>query len=252
MGAVRDGALTTAIRRVHASGYSRSKYLNLEARSRVRSCMRTTFVILLFFVPVSAGGAPAPSTFTVQALQNVSATVPRATAEQLAESELWREAYVRCSPWLAGDDGNAPVRLDAPKVEPGLNGKDPYIKMTAHFQCGLDLKARAATAAQVIFGRVARIQPVANKGPISEHDPVWKLATIEVYEALKGNASPNSKIDVYFASSTDVAWFAAPKLVVGEQGVWLLQPNTPGPALLSSLDAHPAVQKGLIWSVLHR
>jgi hypothetical protein len=218
--------------------------------------MRTGFVILLFFVPITAGGAPAPSTkFTVQTLQNVTATVPRATAEQLAESELWREAYVRCSPWLADDGANAPVRLDTPKVEPGLNGKDPYIKMTAHFQCGAggpDLKARAATAAQVIFGRVASIQPVANKGPISEHDPVWKVATIEVYEALKGNAAPNSKIDVYFASSTDVAWFAAPKLVVGEQGVWLLQPNSPGPALLSSLDAHPAAQKGLIWSVLHR
>ena len=54
------------------------------------------------------------------------------------------------------------------------------------------------------------------------------------------------------ASSADVAWFAAPKLVVGEQGVWLLQPNTPGPAVLESLDAHPAPQKGLIWSVLHR
>jgi len=119
--------------------------------------MRTSFVILLFVIPITAGGAPAPSTkFTVQSLQNVTATVPRATAEQLAESELWREAYVRCSPWLAGDDANAPLRLDAPKIEPGLNGKDPYIKVTAHFQCGAgnpDLKTRAATAAQVIFGR---------------------------------------------------------------------------------------------------
>jgi len=216
--------------------------------------MRTTFVILLFFVPITAGAAPAPTKFAVQAVQNVTATVPRATAEQLAESALWREAFVRCSPWLA-DDATAPIRLDAPKVEPGPSGKDPYIKVTASFQCGAggaDLKARAATAAQVIFGRVASIQPVAGKGVISEHDPVWKLATIEVYEALKGNAAPNSKIDVYFASSTDVAWFAAPKLVVGEQGVWLLQANNPGPALLSSLDAHPAAQKGLIWSVLHR
>lgn len=104
----------------------------------------------------------------------------------------------------------------------------------------------------MIFGRVASIEPVANNGPISEHDPVWKRATIEVFEALKGTASPGSKISVYFASSTDVAWFGAPKLVVGEQGVWLLQPNTPGPAVLTPHDAHPAAQKNLIWSVLHR
>ncbi len=191
--------------------------------------MRTIFVGLLFSVPVAVAQPTPSATFTVQSLQNVTATMPRAAAERLGESQLWREAYVRCSPWLAGD-AMAPIRVDAPKVEPGLNGADAYIKMTANFRCGSgspDLKARAAAAGQVIFGRVAKIEPVANTGPISEHDPVWKRATIEVFEALKGTASPGSKLAVYFASSNDVAWFTAPKLVVGEPGVWLLQPNTP-------------------------
>lgn len=211
--------------------------------------MRSFLTALIFALPLTAGAAP----FTVQSLQNVTAAVPRATAEQLAESELWRQAYVRCSPWLATTDATAPIRLGPPKVTPGTNGGVAFLKVTASFACGLgaapDLKERLASARDVVVGRVVAIRPVAKTGPISEHDPDTHIATIEITESLKGSAT--RKIDVQFQASMDIAWFRSPKLHVGQDGVFVLQPSSGGLAVESPLDVHPTAQRGDIWQVLH-
>jgi hypothetical protein len=211
--------------------------------------MRSILSALVLALPLTASAAP----FTVQSLQNVTSTVPRATAEQFAQSELWREAYVRCSPWLATKDYSAPLLLHAPKVEPGMNGKDPYIKVTASFECGNgapDLKQRLASAQEVIVGSVIGIRPVAKTGPISEHDPDMQIATINIIESLEGSAC--KQIEVRFAASTDVAWFGSPKLHVGQEGVFLAQPGSDGLVLQSPLDVHPTAQRGDIWNVLNQ
>lgn len=211
--------------------------------------MRSFLPALVLALPLTASAAP----FTVQSLQNITAAVPRATAEQLAESELWREAYVRCSPWLATTDATAPIRLGAPKAVPGMNGGVPYLKVTARFECGLfatpDLKQRLDHAREVIVGRVVAVRPAAKTGPISEHDPDTHIATVEISESLKGSAT--KKIDVRFQASTDIRWFTSPKLHVGQDGVFLLQPTSAGLELESQLDVHPLAQRGDIWSVLH-
>ena len=211
--------------------------------------MRSLLAALILALPLTSGAAP----FTVQSLENLTAAVPRATAEQLAESELWREAYVRCSPWLATTDTTAPIRLGSPKVEPGTNGGVAFVKVTARFECGLfaapDLKERLASARDVVVGRVVAIRPVAKTGPISEHDPDTHIATIEITESLKGAAT--KQLDVRFQASMDVAWFGSPKLHVGQDGVFLAQPARGGLEIESPLDVHPTAQRGDLWSVLH-
>jgi hypothetical protein len=58
-------------------------------------------------------------------------------------------------------------------------------------------------------------------GPVSEHDPNWREAVVEVNEVHKG--SPQRKqIIVRFPASTDVMWYAAPKFQPGQQGYFML------------------------------
>jgi hypothetical protein len=102
------------------------------------------------------------------------------------------------------------------------------------------LKARIATAEQVIQGEVIAIAPVDDKGtpPHSEHDPQWWLATIRPSAALKGSVDKN--VVVAFPSSTDVAWASAPKFNVGQQAIWILHranlPAAMAPKNLTALD----------------
>jgi hypothetical protein len=64
-------------------------------------------------------------------------------------------------------------------------------------------------------------------GPVSEHDPNWREAVVEVNEVHKG--SPGKKqIVVRFPASTDVMWYAAPKFHPGQQGYFMLQKEEGG------------------------
>jgi len=57
--------------------------------------------------------------------------------------------------------------------------------------------------------------------PVSEHDPKWREALIEVAEVHKGK-STKRQVVVRFPSSTDVAWRRAPKFEAGQQGYFML------------------------------
>src|SRR5262249_8405995 len=70
-----------------------------------------------------------------------------------------------------------------------------------------------------VAGRVIAIR-ATNEFCGSEHCPGWQLATIEVTATPCGTA-PHT-IEIAFPGSTDVAWVAAPKLHVGQDGVFLL------------------------------
>jgi hypothetical protein len=85
------------------------------------------------------------------------------------------------------------------------------------------LVERLAGAELVVAGTVAdsRIleQPFP---PRSEHDPQWGLARVTVETVFKG-AKPKPEVEVLFASSTDIAWYRAPKLHRGMAGLFLLR-----------------------------
>jgi hypothetical protein len=87
-------------------------------------------------------------------------------------------------------------------------------------------RTRAADA--VFVGRVVAVGPStmsevgAPLGSISEHDPAWQEAIIEVEAPIKGS-SANQRIVVRFPSSMDVAWTDAPKFKVGQEGTFILQ-----------------------------
>jgi len=65
--------------------------------------------------------------------------------------------------------------------------------------------------------------------PITEHDPQWREAEIEVDEVEKGPRK--RRVVVRFPGSDDVRWYRAPKFQPGQEGVFILQKATEQPAI---------------------
>lgn len=90
------------------------------------------------------------------------------------------------------------------------------------------LLERMRAAEMVIEGEVTQVRPdsqpagtVESPARISEHDPDWHEAIVEVTSALKG-AEEGQQVVVRFPASRDIQWYFAPKFSEGETGVFIL------------------------------
>jgi hypothetical protein len=112
-----------------------------------------------------------------------------------------------------------------------------------------ELDARVQDADVVVSGRVKSVElppepsapAVAAAGavkakpirPISEHDPRWRDAIVEVDAVHKGTHAPRT-ITVRFPASRDVRWYKAPKFEPGQHGMFVLHKvavsDAPAPA----------------------
>jgi len=90
-----------------------------------------------------------------------------------------------------------------------------------------DLKAHIERAAMVVEGRVQQVRPAelaaapARPRRITEHDPQWQEAIIQVQDPIKG-AQAGEQVVVRFPGSHDVAWVGTPKFAEGQEGTFLL------------------------------
>ena len=91
------------------------------------------------------------------------------------------------------------------------------------------LRAQIQQADVVLLGRVMAIREIPAAAlateelrPLSEHDPNWQQAVVEVQEGIKGLEGTTRRISVRFAASTDIRWFQSPKLTVGEERIFML------------------------------
>jgi hypothetical protein len=92
-----------------------------------------------------------------------------------------------------------------------------------------ELQTALESADLVVVGRVKRVQaPTAlalaapERKRVTEHDPEWREAIIDVESALKG-AADMREVVVRFPASVDVMWAASPKFTEGQEGTFLLQ-----------------------------
>jgi len=93
------------------------------------------------------------------------------------------------------------------------------------------LQARLRDAELIISGRVVAVGPVTStsaravpeRGPITEHAPMWTEAVVKVEEGLKGTVSGGEEVVIRFPASMDVVWFNAPKFKVGQEGTFILR-----------------------------
>jgi hypothetical protein len=66
-------------------------------------------------------------------------------------------------------------------------------------------------------------------GPITEHEPKWREAILQVDEVLKG-APPGRRLVVRFPASSDVMWYGAPQLHAGKEGFFMLHRTEADPS----------------------
>lgn len=86
-----------------------------------------------------------------------------------------------------------------------------------------NLQRRIASAELVVAGKVRNISKprITRKRGISEHDPLWRQAVIEIKSIENGTFSKKTVI-VWFAGSQDVMWYKSPKFTVNQERIWIL------------------------------
>ena len=84
--------------------------------------------------------------------------------------------------------------------------------------------AKVADADLAVQGRILSTR-AANRDPksglLSEHDPLWWEAQLEVKAVLQG-ATVQATVPFWFPTGNDAMWVTAPRAVAGSEGTWLL------------------------------
>ena len=153
-------------------------------------------------------------------------TVRLAPNEKLAAGDhaiFFTEGLVYADHLAVQSMGHDP--LIAVETRAALAGAGPVVQ---------NLRRRIDQAHAVVSGRVSEVRAVkappapavaarATTPPearISEHEPFWNDAVVDVSAVHKGPRQ--NKVVVRFPTSTDVRWRNAPKFKKGEKGTWLL------------------------------
>ena len=81
----------------------------------------------------------------------------------------------------------------------------------------------------IVVGRVTDVRkwnaPKPKSGApsrVSEHDPDWHEAVVEVQSVLKGGKVKGNKVIVRFPNRNDVAWVSSPKFTKNQRGIFCL------------------------------
>ncbi len=92
-----------------------------------------------------------------------------------------------------------------------------------------ELMDRMKTSDYVVVGRVTDVHkwnvPKPKSGApsrVSEHDPDWHEAVVEVQSVLKGGKVKGNKVIVRFPNRNDVAWVSSPKFAKNQRGIFCL------------------------------
>lgn len=159
-------------------------------------------------------------------LSLVSSAGPNFTlsvTSQQGPAELLRRARIRCG------GPTEPAAIDG-----GIKGTFTCINFSS-----LDVTDELRAAEFVVVGKITKVEtpPAASLG---DPAPQWKRAALKVERVLKG--APTQSTSFLFIGSTKNENAFAPKVKVGQRGVWLL---TRGGAMreltmLSAIDFHAA------------
>ncbi|HEX8881878.1 MAG TPA: hypothetical protein VF749_17670 [Candidatus Acidoferrum sp.] len=108
----------------------------------------------------------------------------------------------------------------------------PAAGLSAHGQDQLsdqELKDRMNASDFVVIGRVTDVRkwdaPKTKSGSplrVTEHDPDWHEAVVEIQSVLKGGQVKGNKVVVRFPNHNDVAWVRSPKFAKNEKGIFCL------------------------------
>jgi hypothetical protein len=106
-----------------------------------------------------------------------------------------------------------------------------------------ELRNRLNAADFVVIGRVTDVHrwaaPNSTKTTrVTEHDPDWHEAVVEIQSVLKGGQVKGNKIVVRFPGRNDVAWVRSPKFQKNQQGIFCLNRDQATGAPTSKVGGH--------------
>ena len=103
------------------------------------------------------------------------------------------------------------------------------MKARGQDQTDQELLDRMKASDFVVVGRVTDVHkwnaPKPKSGApsrVTEHDPDWHEAVVEVQSVLKGGKVKGNKVIVRFPNRNDVAWVSSPKFAKNERGIFCL------------------------------
>ncbi|HEX9668897.1 MAG TPA: hypothetical protein VGC93_05375 [Thermoanaerobaculia bacterium] len=154
------------------------------------------------------------------------AGVPRRRGVSAASVPSVAPRAVLAAALAAGEATSEPAaRLRAAAIAERVAGADVVVR-------GRVTAVRVAPEARPAPRKGARAAAAATeappRAPITEHDPQWREAEIEVDAVEKGPRK--RKVVVRFPGSDDVRWYKAPKFQPGQEGVFILQKAAGEPA----------------------
>ncbi len=90
-----------------------------------------------------------------------------------------------------------------------------------------DLRDRLNAADFVVIGRVTEVHrwtvpKSAAPSRVTEHDPDWHEAIVEIQSVLKGAQVKGNKVIIRFPWRNDVAWVNSPRFEKNQQGIFCL------------------------------
>jgi hypothetical protein len=138
------------------------------------------------------------------------------------EVKAGEERLFFANPWVFGDSVGVVEVGSFPQTQARAQTLAQDVARGQSAAVDAELRAKLDAASSVVAGRVATVRPSAPQR-LSEHDPQWTEADIEVSETLKGTAK--GRVTIVFPASTDVMWFKTPKPKQGQDGVFILGPG---------------------------
>ena len=115
------------------------------------------------------------------------------------------------------------------------------------------LKSRIDRANVVVVAKVVKTDELKleKPQPISEHNPQWHEAVLQISSIVKGEFQ-GQELRMNYPGSDDEAWLESPKPKLEEEGIWILQKDqqekggakfrVPGYTALDALDFQPKDQ----------
>jgi hypothetical protein len=113
-----------------------------------------------------------------------------------------------------------------------------------------NLQRRIANAELVIMGKVSNISKpqITRKQPLTEHDPLWQQAVIEIKSVEKGRNSLKTVV-IWFPSSQDVMWYKSPKFSLNQERIWILHKYQTAALPTEAKEAYTALDQDDIHSI---
>jgi hypothetical protein len=191
-----------------------------------RGTVRRENAATMAMVPLDAGTAVVLVDEVLKAPQALSAIAGREITLLPAEgssAKAGQSAVFFTRSWLYGE---SLAVIEVGRLEPAVQ-LDEVRALVDEAQSGLadeQFLDRLRRAELVVTGTVMETRPwqPGRPGPVSEHDPEWWEAVLQVDSVEKGSP-PSGPLTVIFSPSTDEFWIDSPKLVPGQQGVFVLQ-----------------------------